>query len=46
MAEPLTHTAGDALAWRRDDLTDYPGSGGWTLAPPPHRLHAEPRSDV
>lgn len=32
MAEPLTHTAGDTLAWRRDDLTDYPGSGGWTLA--------------
>lgn len=32
MAEPLTHTAGDTLAWRRDDLTDYPGSGGWALA--------------
>ena len=30
--EPLTHTAGDTLAWRRDDLTSYPSSGGWTLA--------------
>lgn len=23
MTEPLTHTAGDTLAWRRDDLTSY-----------------------
>ena len=30
--EPTTHPAGDTLAWRRDDLTDYPASGGWTLA--------------
>lgn len=32
MTEPLTHIAGDTLAWRRDDLTSYPSSGGWTLA--------------
>ena len=31
-AEPSTHPAGDTLTWRRDDLTAYPASDGWTLA--------------
>lgn len=30
--EPLSHTAGDTLAWRRDDLTDYPAAAGWVLS--------------
>lgn len=30
--EPKTIVAGDTLTWRRDDLTTYPSSDGWTLA--------------
>lgn len=30
--EPTQFTAGDSLAWDREDLTDYPASGGWSLS--------------
>lgn len=29
--EPSFIRAGDTLAWRREDLSDYPATAGWTL---------------
>lgn len=29
--EPTSLRAGDTWAWRREDLSDYPASAGWTL---------------
>jgi hypothetical protein len=30
-SEPTELRAGDTWAWRREDLSDYPASAGWTL---------------
>ena len=30
--EPIEITAGDSLAWDREDLDDYPASDGWSLS--------------
>lgn len=32
LSEPKQVTAGDTIKWRREDLAEYPASGGWGLS--------------